>query len=591
MNLNHPQLESGLNRVRVVPGSAASFSRPRVDVGQRPVDPDNPYYPVHTGLFPGSVRDEEDCERPFLLYIPTTFKTSGNSMFVLIPGGEKAQDFFDKGEWKQALERHAIATFFVEAPKGWNKDNPGLELGVMTRMITEMRSMEYYPSNAPGVYCMGFEDGANIASVFAFTHCSVLAAWAAMGDTQLDADLLTHLTAMPSDCDPCIPKGQVRLPAYLIGEASNVLQAAKSANHVKDETLYNAYAQIWREDPLPGTLYLNDPACSEVWHSTKEQIADLPLADVIENMTAFVESYKRWGGEGNAYIRKTELPEDQGFLPNWAMVDGLKRRWWIYEPKAYKRNPDRKLPLVVAIHGFSCSGEFFAENSGWHRVAEERGFILCYPTAYPFPRRNMPAGSRFGGPICPTPAWNSSYPKDPGGPDDVAFIRKMVEMICEDYPIDRERIYVTGHSNGGAMTQMLMREAADLFAAFAPVGSVDGRGGTVTPIPEDGLLRPIWYTMGEFDGSGMHLEEGKPNAMTIRNCCKANGLDYDSKKSFTTGIYQHTIVRDAQHVPLVRFTGVINWPHTYSPEVSLFIWDDFFARILRKADGSIEYLG
>ncbi len=591
MNLNHPQLDPSVNRVRRVPGSPASYSRPRKDIGQRPVDPENPYYPVHTGLFPGSLTDESGAERPFRLYVPTTFKTSGNTAFILVPGGEKAEAFFEKGRWQDALEKHAVAAFFIEAPQGWKTDDPGLELDIMTKLLTEMRSMEYYPSNAPGVYALGFGDGAQIASVFAFTHCSVLAAWAAWGDTQLDPALLELLRSMPSDCDPCIKKGEVRLPAYLIGKPSNVLDAVKAANHVKDENLHSDIAQIWREDPLPGTLYLNDPACSEVWFTPEDQAEALPFPDVVEAMTAFVESYKRWGGEGNSYIRKTELPEDQGFIPNWATIDGLRRRWWIFEPEAYKRNPDKKIPLVVAIHGFSCSGEFFAENSGWHRVARERGFLLCYPTAYPFPRRNMPAGSPFSGPICPTPAWNSSYPKDPGGPDDVSFFRQMVDKICEQYPVDRERIYVTGHSNGGAMTQMLMREAADLFAAFAPVGSVDGRNGTVTPIPRDGLKRPIWYTMGEFDGTGMHLIEGKPNAMTIRNCCEANGVDYESRRTYDTGIYRHTIVRDENHVPLVRFTGVINWPHTYSPEVAMYIWDDFFARILRHPDGSIEYLG
>jgi len=167
----------------------------------------------------------------------------------------------------------------------------------------------------------------------------------------------------------------------------------------------------------------------------------------------------------------------------------------------------------------------------------------------------------------------------------------MVEKICEQYPVDRERIYVTGHSNGGAMTQMLMREASDLFAAFAPVGSVDGRNGKVTPIPKDGLARPIWYTIGEYDGGGIGMEEGKPNVMTLRNCCEANGIDYEARKTYQTGIYRHTIIRDGNHVPLVRFTGVVNWPHTYSPELAMFIWDEFFARLLRHADGSIEYLG
>jgi len=586
-NLHHPQLDRAVNRVRRKPGSPAFYSRERRDVGQRSVDPANPYYPVHTGSFPGSVTDETGDERHFLLYIPTTYQTSGNTLFILVEGGKRAEDFFIEGSWKETLERHRMATFFVEALHGWKTDDPGLELDVMTKMLAEMRSMEYYPSNGPSVYAMGFGDAAQIAAVFAFTHASVLAAWAAWGNTELDPELLELLTSMPSDCDANISKGEVRLPAYLVGTPSNVLEACKRACHVKEEYLLNDVARLWRERPKPGTLYLNDPACSEVWFTAEADA--LPLPDMGERMTAFLAGYKRWAGEGNGYIRPTELPEEQGFIGHWAEIGGLKRTWWMFEPTAYKTGKLEKYPLVVAVHGFSCSGAFFAENSGWHHVAEERGFLLCYPTAYPF-RRNTAGSGPFSGPICPTPAWNSSAQKDPAGPDDVAFFREMVEMICADYPVDRERIYVTGHSNGGAMTQMLMREAADVFAAFAPVGAMDGRGGQVTPIPADGLLRPIWFTMGEYDSTGKVLEEGGANAMTIRNCCKANGLDYERRKYYESGIYCHTVVRDGGQVPLVRFTGVTNWPHTYTPELALLIWDEMFSRFVRKPDGEVLYL-
>ena len=51
----------------------------------------------------------------------------------------------------------------------------------------------------------------------------------------------------------------------------------------------------------------------------------------------------------------------------------------------------------------------------------------------------------------------------------MGFIRAMVESIAEELPIDRDRIYATGHSAGGAFSHRLACEAADLIAAAVPV--------------------------------------------------------------------------------------------------------------------------
>ena len=53
--------------------------------------------------------------------------------------------------------------------------------------------------------------------------------------------------------------------------------------------------------------------------------------------------------------------------------------------------------------------------------------------------------------------------------DDVGFARALVEAIAAEAPIDLRRVYPTGLSNGGAMTHRLGCEAADTFAAIAPM--------------------------------------------------------------------------------------------------------------------------
>jgi polyhydroxybutyrate depolymerase len=73
-------------------------------------------------------------------------------------------------------------------------------------------------------------------------------------------------------------------------------------------------------------------------------------------------------------------------------------------------------------------------------------------------------------------AWADLRPSDsragripPEGTDDVAFVARLIEKYVADGVADRTRIYVTGLSNGGAMTMTLVCKRADLFAAAASV--------------------------------------------------------------------------------------------------------------------------
>ena len=271
------------------------------------------------------------------------------------------------------------------------------------------------------------------------------------------------------------------------------------------------------------------------------------------------------------------------------VIGGWKRHWWTFEPSDYKLGKKDKYPLVEAIHGFTCSGEFFANNSDWHYVGEQRGAIIVYPTATPF--TGSPGGPRPA--HFTTQQWNCGLEAnmtDPAGPDELEYFRILLEETRKNYPIDPERIYVTGHSNGGMMTQYLMRYMPRKFAGFAPVGFMEDRNHDMRPEPDDGIIRNIWYTMGEFDLTGMELKDGNANSGTVRKLCEHNGLDYESSKTYVSGNFVHTIWRDENKVPLVRFTGVINWPHTYSPEVAFLIYDEFFSRFVRHSDGTLEYL-
>lgn len=145
-------------------------------------------------------------------------------------------------------------------------------------------------------------------------------------------------------------------------------------------------------------------------------------------------------------------------------VDGLTRKAVVHVPASY--DAARGLPLVLAFHGGGGHAEHMADdaNYGLISMSERHGFIIAFPNGY----SRLPGG-KFA-------TWNA------GGccgdardrrVDDVAFARALVQRLSQQWRIDSRRVYATGMSNGGMMSQRLACEAADVFAAVASVAGTD----------------------------------------------------------------------------------------------------------------------
>jgi polyhydroxybutyrate depolymerase len=137
--------------------------------------------------------------------------------------------------------------------------------------------------------------------------------------------------------------------------------------------------------------------------------------------------------------------------------DGAARTFIVHVPANLE--PSLRVPLVVDMHGLTSSAGAQAALSGWRAKADQEGFIVVHPQGL--------GNSWNGGDLC----CGSSQSADV---DDEGFIRAMVAQIEENGCIDPRRVYATGLSNGGAMSHLLACNAADLFAASAPVSMGNG---------------------------------------------------------------------------------------------------------------------
>jgi polyhydroxybutyrate depolymerase len=120
--------------------------------------------------------------------------------------------------------------------------------------------------------------------------------------------------------------------------------------------------------------------------------------------------------------------------------------------------PDRKpAPLVIVLHGNTQTGADMKTRTSWPLVAKRERFGVIFPDGLNHAWADLRPDTKRAGRVSPK------------GTDDVGFIVKLVEKYVADGSADPKRIYITGLSNGGAMTITLVCARADLFAAAASV--------------------------------------------------------------------------------------------------------------------------
>ena len=150
---------------------------------------------------------------------------------------------------------------------------------------------------------------------------------------------------------------------------------------------------------------------------------------------------------------------------------GRQRRYHLHVPP--HDDFQRGLPLLVVLHGGGGSGASAREITGLDHLGVDHGFVVAFPDG---------TGKLAGKDL----TWNAG---DVGtyaarrDIDDVGFCKAVVADIRDRVAIDTDRVFVTGHSNGGMMCHRLAREAADVFKGIAPVAGAMNCADTPSNVP------------------------------------------------------------------------------------------------------------
>jgi predicted peptidase len=177
---------------------------------------------------------------------------------------------------------------------------------------------------------------------------------------------------------------------------------------------------------------------------------------------------------------------------------------------------DKKNPLIVSLHGLGGDqNTMVRESLRSVELAEQGGYILVTPMGYN-------SGGWYGIPPGPPRPPNANVPqrgRGAGAPrpviggtaiTDAAKVREasekdvmtVLDTIRKEFNVDERRIYLMGHSMGGAGTYYLGSKHGKEWAALAPIapaamGMTNDRTTVLQAIKDAAV--PMLVSMGDAD--------------------------------------------------------------------------------------------
>jgi len=159
-------------------------------------------------------------------------------------------------------------------------------------------------------------------------------------------------------------------------------------------------------------------------------------------------------------------------------VDGQSRAAVVAVPS----DLSHAIPLVFVFHGHDGSGHDIQRREQIEQVWPEA--VVAYPDGVTgHPGKLDPQGLQSG--------WQSIAGEL--GDRDLHFFDVMLDSLRSSLPIDPDRIYVMGHSNGSEFAALVLNQRPSEIAASANLSTTPNRYLATDP------LRSMFFAMGTDD--------------------------------------------------------------------------------------------
>ena len=546
------------------------------------IDYDDYYGQVLHGYYNYDCYVSEGNYRTAKFYIPENTVYNQPTVFIMVPAGQDTWEFFVNSGWKDACDKYVFHAVLAEtAEEGGEWGSIDDEIAYLSALRDDVSYRPFFVSFSSNFYAIAYGNAADVLMKHAMRNPNEFTSITCVGITGIEESFLAELESTPSK-EAGKMLSDIPLPVFLVAEEKTpeiekLIEYWKRANGTENVQYSCAYAD---------EVYI--PAA---W-TTKEAMDNEPVAKVLFSTAPIEEYYKaenvatiyndfmrtamRYPGYGNGALRASQDIYEAGFQKFAAKVPGgyaedgsdlYNREWYVLVPDSV--DPNTPAPVVFDFHGAGGTGDEIAGRSGWIKVANDRGVILVCPTgSHTLSIRNvsdMTTNELFRA------MWNTGDASE-GRPDDRIFIRWLVDWVKENYNVDAGRIYATGQSSGGAMSDAVGYYMSDIFTATAPVSAISFSSANIPNFNTENAI-PIMTCIGTgdpyfraagFGGEDEGFSAGKPfveywteRYNTVQKWSDFTYMNDEAVSSYVAGIFRNYVFRTAQGVPMVRCVEVI----------------------------------
>lgn len=305
------------------------------------------------------------------------------------------------------------------------------------------------------------------------------------------------------------------------------------------------------------------------------------LPEKLKNSTIVVNEN---GNNSQPYPKR--LTEHRAVLT----ADGQEDVWYEYIPASY--DPQRKVPLVVSMHGGLMTGWAQAVYTSWTLTAERAGFIVVFPNASDGRVWSVKWGAWENGQDAeqPPPPGVDVAPENVQDNHDMQMTLALIEKMKQNYNIDEGRIFMQGMSMGNLMTSQFARHFGSLLAGAAGSGCATFLS---VLFDENGRLQnkggplDIWQSRPELNDippqKQLALKVNKYNRlywMRLNECGPLPQISIRGEDNFAfyTGKKADVVYLDIK-----------NRDHGQTFDDAALVWDYLFSGARRLPDGTVTH--
>lgn len=516
------------------------------------------------------------------------------TIFVCAPAKEvqnyeDAEQFAKDYGWIELAEYEKAVLILPIVSDGWKKEKNSLLFEIYQEVRNTFLSRNGRSllgregklwSWETMIYVAGYEDGATFAGNCVVAYPNLFAAAALIEGVPTDYESgekdSNHWMVSKVSEDYQRKNNQIPSCVWLIGVKQEEQERVKEY-FTKSKQVYQGEKSI-SLGKMDAVCYYNEENCAEQFRFTERIIPDRREVTRII-WQDFFNKVIRWkdGPDGTLKMHPdyNTYYDGKSFRQHSVTVGGLDYPFGVHLPAGMQKEAVKNLPVVFSVHGRGEPAWLFCTKNGWDRLSDEtKEFIVVLPDS-------------------PGNVWSLER-------DGTAF-EEMINELARIYQIDRNRVYLTGFSNGGSITREVGTTYPQLFAAIAPYNAPAHVPGITMPeliapkLLESEYEIPYWMYIGDQDSATNLADvqeqivkmcevnhcENKPVEIRTKENCYTPERGYQQGERFTTEIYC-----DKAGNAKIGYTIMKNMPHGAIMEQSLATWE--FLKHFCRVDGSKE---